>query len=165
MVIRAAPERPVIFTFAFTNRQIVDAGMANGHKAVILKLPVFVTVRPKPVAGIVMPLVGEANRNPVAGKGPQLFDQPVIKLARPLAGQKRDDLFPADRELGPVAPTTLFAVSQGDWRSGSRVFQPSSAARTFWIAVSRSNGGQGGCKSIFCPIQVSISRCVAVLVI
>ena len=142
MVIRAAPQRPVIFTFAFTNRQIVDAGVANGHKAVILELPVFVTVRPKPVAGIVMPLVGEPNRNPVAGEGPQLFDQPVIKLARPLAGQKRDDLFPADRELGPVPPTTLFAVSQCDalWVSCiPTVF----GARTFWIAVSRSNGGEG----------------------
>ena len=29
-------------------------------------------------------------------------------------------------------------------RSGSRVFQPSSAARTFWIAVASVNGGSGG---------------------
>src|SRR5260370_40828828 len=27
---------------------------------------------------------------------------------------------------------------------GSRLFQPSSASRTFWIAVSRVNGGKGG---------------------
>src|SRR4051794_39945402 len=35
-------------------------------------------------------------------------------------------------------------------RSGSRVFHPSSARRTFWMAVSRVKGGRGGREATAC---------------
>jgi hypothetical protein len=38
----------------------------------------------------------------------------------------------------------LSAVYASDTRSGSREFHASSAARAFWAAVSRVNGGYGG---------------------
>ena len=41
---------------------------------------------------VVVPLVGEAHRDAVAAERPQLLDQPVVELLRPLAGQERDDL-------------------------------------------------------------------------
>ena len=92
---------------------------------------------------VVVPLIGEAHGDAIVLKGPQLLDQSVVELAVPLATEKRHDLLSADDELGPVAPATLHAVGDAT-RSGSRVFQPSSAARTFWVAVSSVNGGSGG---------------------
>src|SRR3954447_9741287 len=51
--------------------------------------------------------------------------------SRPVANSARL----RQRESSEYASATL---------AGSRVFHPSSAARTFWIAVSRVNGGNGG---------------------
>lgn len=39
--------------------------------------------------------------------------------------------------------------------AASRVFQPSSAIRTFWIADSRTNGGNGGRACWLCDISIS----------
>src|SRR3954468_8207132 len=39
---------------------------------------------------------------------------------------------------------TLSTVYESDTRSGSRLFQASSAIRIFWMAEFRSNGGTGG---------------------
>src|SRR5580704_942782 len=39
--------------------------------------------------------------------------------------------------------------------AGSRVFQPSSARRTFWIALSRVNGGKGGRPGVVAVAMIS----------
>ena len=56
-----------------------------------VELPVLVAVGAEPLAGVVVPLVGEAHGDAVVGEGPELLDQPVVELALPLAGQEGDD--------------------------------------------------------------------------
>lgn len=70
MVIRSSAKRPVELAFAFPDRQIVDAGVAQFHQALRVELPVFVTVRAVPLAGVIMPLVGKAYGDAVAIKRP-----------------------------------------------------------------------------------------------
>jgi hypothetical protein len=82
----------------------------------------------------------------------EFLDQPVLELARPFAPQERDDLGAAMEELGAVAPAAVLGIGAGD-PSGSRVFQASSAMRTFWIAVASVNGGSGG-RAISVPSAV-----------
>src|SRR4029453_8731710 len=43
-------QRPVVGSVLLVNRPIVDAGMAHRHQAVRIELPVFIAVRPEPVA-------------------------------------------------------------------------------------------------------------------
>jgi hypothetical protein len=61
-----------------------------------------------------MPFVRESDSNAIALKGPKLLDQSIVQLSVPFAPKKRDDLLPADDELGPVAPTALRTVGQGE---------------------------------------------------
>jgi hypothetical protein len=44
MVIRPAPERPVILAFRILEGKIIDACEPDPHKAVAIKLPVLVAV-------------------------------------------------------------------------------------------------------------------------
>ena len=61
------------------------------HETAALEFPVLVSVRAKPLAAVVVPLVGEAYRDAVVAKRPDFLDQPVVELAAPLARQKRLD--------------------------------------------------------------------------
>src|SRR5437870_13857285 len=104
MAVRAPPDRPVVQAIALADRKVVDAGNAASHQAALVKLPILVTERPKPVAAVVMPLIGETYRDAVLAEAPQLFDQAVIQLAIPFTCQKGRNLFPVANELG-TAPT------------------------------------------------------------
>jgi hypothetical protein len=55
--------------------QVVDAGEALAHQAVLVELPVLVAVGTKAVATVIAPLAGEPNGDPVRVEGPQLLDQ------------------------------------------------------------------------------------------
>ena len=92
MVVRPAPQRPVEFPVGRGDRLVVDTGVAHGHVAVGIELPVLVAVRAEPVAGIVVPLVGKTHGNAVPVACPQILDQPVVEFARPFARQQRDDV-------------------------------------------------------------------------
>src|SRR5215475_5949546 len=130
MRIRPAPQRPVVLAVRFLDGQVVDAGQTKPHQALVVELPVLVAVRAEPVPRIIVPLVGETDGNAAPLEGPQLLDQAIVEFAGPLAGEEGDDL-PASVEAWATF-------------SGSRVFQASSARRTFCAAVSRVNGGRGG---------------------
>ena len=52
------------------DRQVVDAGITEAHQAVLVKLPVLVSVGPEPVARIVVKLIGKADGYTIFGKGP-----------------------------------------------------------------------------------------------
>lgn len=62
------------------NRQIVNARKSASHETVGFELPVFVSVRTKPLSCVVLPLASEANRNSRPGPRPQFLDQPVLKF-------------------------------------------------------------------------------------
>ncbi len=110
MVDRARAQRPAEQALGLKDGPVVDAGVALLHVALGIELPVFIAMRAVPLACVVVPLVDEAHRDAVVGKGPQLLDQPVVQLPRPLAHQKRVHLFPAHRKLRPVAPARVLGV-------------------------------------------------------
>src|SRR5271170_2345341 len=58
VVVGPTSQRPVIAAIAFRNRQIIDAGDAQSHEPVLVELPVFIAIAAKPMAAVVVPLVG-----------------------------------------------------------------------------------------------------------
>src|SRR5882672_6290336 len=115
MIVRArAWGGPMVFPLRGRDRQIVYRGVAAAHQPAFVELPVLVAVGAEPVAGIVTPLIGEAHRDPVAGEGPELLDQPVIELARPFAREESDDRGPPLEEFGAVAPPAILGIGEGD---------------------------------------------------
>src|SRR2546421_583721 len=78
-------KRPVEFTFGFRDPYIIDACLAPSHQAVAGELPLLVAMGPIPIAAVVMPFIGKAHGDPIAGKRPHVLDQTVVELALPFA--------------------------------------------------------------------------------
>ena len=76
-------------------------------------------------------------------EAPELLPQPVVELTAPLPLQEVDDRVASLEVLAAVGhfESRVYASAT---RSGSRVFQASSAACTFCRAVSSVKGGTGG---------------------
>src|SRR5450759_3984767 len=105
---------PVELAVRRSDRQVVDAGMAEAHQAVLIKLPVLVSVGPEPVAGIVVKLIGETDGDTIFSKGPEFLNKAIIDFPDPFAGQEFDDLRPALKELAPIPPTAVGRVGKRD---------------------------------------------------
>src|SRR3989304_21331 len=88
----------------FLDRQVVDAREAALHQAILSEFPVFVAIGTEPVAGVVVPFVGIADRNAVFGKSPELLDQAVLEFLVPFACQELPGFLPAVGEFGTVTP-------------------------------------------------------------
>ena len=91
VIIGAATKHPVILAVACFDRTIVDAGNAQAHQAVLVELPSLVAVAAKPVAAVVVPLVGETNLDAVLSESLDFLNEPVVKFTLPFAGQERFD--------------------------------------------------------------------------
>src|ERR1700734_3495818 len=102
MVVGTPAGRPEILAVGFDNRQVVDAGDALAHQAVLVELPELVAIGAEPLGPVVMPFVGEAHRHPVVAKSPQLLDEPVVELLVPFTREERADSLPAVDELDPI---------------------------------------------------------------
>src|SRR5690242_12251286 len=102
--------RPAVKARRFSDRQIVDAGVALAHQSVLVERPILVAVRAIPLAGIVVPFVREAHGDAVFGTGPELLDQAIIELFRPFALEECDDRVAAGEEFSAIAPSTIDAV-------------------------------------------------------
>jgi len=114
MIVGPATQRPVILAFAFFDWQVIDARDAQTHQPVLIELPVLVAIAAKPIAAIIVPFVGEANRDSVLAKRPNLLDQAVIELAIPLARQKCFDFRSTVDKLGAITPATVRRVGERD---------------------------------------------------
>src|SRR5262249_23249483 len=114
MIVGTGTQRPVILAFAFFDWQVIDARDAQTHQPVLIELPVLVAIAAKPIAAIIVPFVGEANRDSVLAKRPNLLDQAVIELTIPLARQKSFDFRSTLDELGAITPTTVRRVGKRD---------------------------------------------------
>src|SRR6478736_6226794 len=114
MIGRARALRPAKQAVRFGDRQVVDAGMTHGHVALGIELPVLVTVGAVPLPSGVVPFVGETHRDAVPVRRPQVLDQPVVELLRPLAREKGDDLGASGEELVAVSPAAVGRVGQRD---------------------------------------------------
>src|SRR5438105_12429886 len=102
----------MIFAFIFDDRQIVDAGNAPAHQAVLVEFPVLVAVAAKPVAAVVVPFIGEAHADAVLPKSPDLLDQSVVEPALPFAGEEGSDRVAALQEFGAVAPAAVARIGE-----------------------------------------------------
>src|SRR6186713_987997 len=112
MVIRPAPCGPVILPLALLDGMVVDARDAALHEAVFIELPVLVAVGAEPLAGVVVPLVGEADGDAVFVERPHLFDEPVVEFLRPFTGEELHDGFAAGEELGAISPSAIGSVGE-----------------------------------------------------
>src|SRR5262249_12263906 len=72
----------------------------------------LVAVAAEPAAAVVVPLVGKAHRDAIAGEGPDFLDQPVVELAIPLASQERFDGGAALEKLRAIAPAAVDRVGE-----------------------------------------------------
>src|SRR3546814_15065946 len=86
MVVRATPlvpirARPVELTVRLIDADIVDAGLAALHQALGVEFPLLVAMAAIPLAAVVMPFIGAAHGDVVAGIGPDLLDQAVVHFA------------------------------------------------------------------------------------
>src|SRR5262245_41983193 len=105
---------PVEQAVGFIDRQVVDRSEPALHETVARELPVLVAVGSEPLAGSVVPLIGEAYSDPLAGERPEFLDQPVVELGRPFAPEESDDLAATPDEFGPVPPIAVRRVGEGD---------------------------------------------------
>src|SRR5215475_10588533 len=121
MVNRSRALRPAEFARGLGDRQVVDAGIAQAHQPLVIKLPILVTIGAQPVAGIVVPFIGEAHGDAIVGKSPQLLDQSIVELARPFAAQERLDLGAPHREFGAIAPAAVLGIAERDALGVARV--------------------------------------------
>src|SRR5260221_6921325 len=104
MFVGPTAERPVEFAVGLGYRMLVDTGDAALHQSVRIKLPVLVAISPEPLSAVVMIFIGETNCDTIVGVGPHFFNQPIVKLARPFAGQEGLDLGAAANEFGAIPP-------------------------------------------------------------
>ncbi len=156
MIVGAAAESPVKFPLRLADWHIVDAGKSTLHQSLRIELPVFVSIRPKPAAAVVMPLVSKPHGDPIAVMCPDLRDQPVVQLPCPFTGEESHDLSPAVDELSTVSPLAVGGINERHF-SGLRLFHPSPALRTFWVGGFECEGGQqtrrGNLLHEFVPID------------
>jgi hypothetical protein len=115
VIIGTSAKRPVIFALAIFDRQVVDAGDAPSHQALIIEFPILVTIAAKPLAGMVVPFICKAHGYPVVAKRPDLLDQPIVQLAIPFAREKCLDGLAATNELGAVAPDAVQRIGKRDF--------------------------------------------------
>src|SRR5260370_37303089 len=112
---------PEKLAIAFGDGHVVDAGFPPTHQAIVVELPEFVAVAAEPLAGVVVPLVLEADRDAAVVESPKVLHQPIVKFSLPFPGQERLDLAAAVYELIAVAPNRVSGVGQGDANRIARV--------------------------------------------
>lgn len=96
VVVGASPKRPLVFPVDGRDGEIIDAGDPSLHETSVIEFPILIAVGPKPVPGVIVPLVGEANGDPVALTCPEFLYQAVVKLLRPLPSEELLNGFSAD---------------------------------------------------------------------
>ena len=127
------------------DRDVVDAGLAAAHQPVVVELPQLVAVAAPPLARRRRGTrTGSARRSgcrrrptgPCAARSRARAPTCAVRnstiSARPVTNSSR------------LRHTRVLGVGARRRARGSRVFQASSAAWTFWRAVSSVNGGNGG---------------------
>src|SRR5215467_7832204 len=121
MIIGTAAKRPMIFPLALLDREVIYAGNAPAHKALLIEFPVLVAVAAKPAAAIIMPFVRETHRDAVLAEGPDFLDQAVVKLTVPLARQESFDGGAALKKFRAIAPATIGCIGRRDASRVARV--------------------------------------------
>ena len=92
----------------------IDTRQAPLHQAVLIEFPVLVAIGAKPLAAVVVILVGKTDGDAIAGEGPQFLGQAVIEFPRPFAGEERFDGLATIDEFRAVAPLAVRRIRQCD---------------------------------------------------
>src|SRR6266403_2561586 len=111
MVVWPAAQRPTKKPILFLDGKIIDAGVPDPREARRVELPILIAVRPIPLTGRVVRLVGKSHSDSVLREGPQLLDKPVVPFCSPLPCKKSDDFLAPMDELGSVSPIAVQRVS------------------------------------------------------
>src|SRR5579862_5051594 len=106
--------RPMEAAIFFGNRNVVDAGLAPAHQAVLVELPLLVAVGAVPLAGRVVPLVLEAHGDTIAVKRPKILDQAIVEFPGPFPREKCDDGCAPFEDFGAVAPAAVLGIGERD---------------------------------------------------
>src|ERR1700736_3355134 len=114
MIVGTAAERPVIFALALLDRQIVDAGNPQVHQTALVEFPILIAVAAKPVAAIVVTLIGDTDGDTALAESPDFLDQPVVDLAVPFSGQEFFDCYAALQKFRTIAPAAVARVGERD---------------------------------------------------
>src|ERR1700730_5001695 len=104
MIIRTAPQYPVVLALRLLDWQIVDGSKPQAHQAVLIELPILIAIGTKPIPSVIAPFIGKAHSDTVALERPKLFDQPIVQLFRPFASEKRHDFLPSVHKFRAVSP-------------------------------------------------------------
>src|SRR5581483_8726273 len=96
----------------FRDREIVDRGEPKSHETVRIELPVFISIRAKPMTGIVMPLISKPYSDTIPGKRPEFLDEPVIQFFGPFPLQKLNDLLSSIRKFSAISPARIDCIRQ-----------------------------------------------------
>src|ERR1700754_1798675 len=67
--------RPVEAAILLGDHDIIDAGLAAPHQAVLVELPLLVAIGAVPLAARIVPLMLKAHRDAVAVEAPEILDQ------------------------------------------------------------------------------------------
>src|SRR5215472_19373330 len=121
MTIGPSAEWPAVLALNGRDRQVVDAGNAKSHQAVLVEFPVLVAIAPKPVAAVIVPLIGEAYGDAVVAKRPEFLDEPVVEFTLPLAREKSHDIVATVQEFDAVPPSAFFGIGRCDALGIARV--------------------------------------------
>src|SRR5271154_744938 len=105
---------PVKAPVLLGDRDVVDAGFTATHQAVLVEFPLLVAVRAMPLSGIVMPLILKAHGDAIAVERPEIFDQTIVQLFRPFAGEKGDDRGATVKEFRAITPAAVLGVGERD---------------------------------------------------
>src|ERR1700679_581136 len=84
------------------------------HDSFGIEFPVLVSIRTEPLPRIVMELISEANRNPVAIVGPELLNEPVVQFTLPFAQEEAHNLFTPVDKLCAVSPNPARRIRERD---------------------------------------------------
>src|ERR1700751_2472775 len=105
MFVGASAQGPMELAIGRFDRQFIDARMPCIHQTLFVELPILVSVGAEPVSRVVVEFVCEPYCDAIALECPQLFDEPVVELSRPLSCKECNDLLSTSCEFGAVPPT------------------------------------------------------------
>src|SRR5215475_3231510 len=104
--------RPMETAVLLGDLDVVDAGLAAAHQAVLVELPLLVSVGAMPLARRIMPLILEADRDAVAVECPEVLDQAIVELGGPFAREESDDRLATFEKFRAVAPAAVLGIGE-----------------------------------------------------
>jgi hypothetical protein len=85
VIVRAAAKRPPVSALRFLDGKVVNVCDVAVHEPAIVERPIFIAIGAKPVAGVIVPLIGEAHGDACLVASPELLDEAIFLFPGPFA--------------------------------------------------------------------------------